>query len=121
MTTEELEQQKDFEEMATYRFFDDYQDFTDDTAIYPEDSGLEYCALGLASEAGEVAGKVKKIIRGDSVDVDTVIKELGDVLWYTARLAAELDVYLSDVARVNVEKLSNRKERGVLKGDGDDR
>jgi NTP pyrophosphatase (non-canonical NTP hydrolase) len=116
------EQKADMKEIAEYQEFDAYQDFTDETAIYPEEKGLEYTALGLASEAGEYAGKVKKIIRdGNEVDVDALAKELGDVMWYVARCAAELDVYLSDVAKTNVDKLKSRKERDVIGGSGDDR
>ncbi len=57
------EQEEDMLELAQYQVFDAYQDFTDETAIYPPEKGLEYTALGLASEAGEFAGKVKKMIR----------------------------------------------------------
>lgn len=115
------EQQEDMDEIAEYTEFDAYQDFTDETAIYPKEQGLEYTALGLASEAGEFAGKVKKMIRDGKHDVDAMAAELGDVLWYVARAAAELDIYLSDVAQINVEKLKSRKERNTIGGSGDDR
>ena len=114
-------QAADMEEILTYSEFDAYQDFTDETAIYPPEKGLEYTALGLASEAGEFAGKVKKAIRDKTYDTEAMIAELGDVLWYVARAAAELDVHLSDVAKDNVEKLKSRMERGKLKGSGDKR
>lgn len=115
------EQASDMLELAQYQVFDAYQDFTDSTAIYPPEKGLEYTALGLASEAGEFAGKVKKMIRDSNYDTEAMIAELGDVLWYVARAAAELDVHLSDVAKDNVEKLKSRIERGKLKGSGDKR
>lgn len=117
----EEDQYEDEDEMAQWYEFDAYQDFTDETAIYPEEKGLEYVALGLASEAGEFAGKVKKMIRDNKYDLDAMVAELGDVLWYVARAAAELDLHLSDIAQENVEKLKSRMERGKLKGSGDDR
>lgn len=117
----EAEQLADMEEIDQYIFFDIYQDFTDSTAIYPPEKGLEYTALGLASEAGEFAGKVKKMIRDKTYDTEAMIAELGDVLWYVARAAAELDVHLSDVAKDNIEKLKSRMERSKLKGSGDKR
>ena len=117
----EAEQLADMEEIDQYIFFDIYQDFTNSTAIYPPEKGLEYTALGLASEAGEFAGKVKKAIRDNTYDADAMAAELGDVLWYLARAAAELDYHLSDIAEMNVEKLKSRKERNVLGGSGDDR
>jgi NTP pyrophosphatase (non-canonical NTP hydrolase) len=116
-----LDQIKDMEEIGQYTNFDQYQDLTDDTAIYPEDKGLEYTALGLASEAGEFAGKVKKAIRDNTYDADAMAAELGDVLWYLARAAAELDYHLSTIAEMNVEKLKSRKERNVISGSGDTR
>lgn len=115
------EQEADMLELAQYQVFDAYQDFTDETAIYPEEKGLEYTALGLASEAGEFAGKVKKWIRDGKKDDDALVAELGDVLWYVAQAAAAMDVHLSDVAKMNVDKLKSRKERNVLGGSGDDR
>lgn len=115
------EQEEDEEEMSQWYEFDAYQDFTDETAIYPPEKGLEYTALGLASEAGEFAGKVKKMIRDNNYDTEAMIAELGDVLWYVARAAAELDVCLSDVAKDNVEKLKSRMERNKISGEGDNR
>ena len=102
--------------------FDDYQKFARSTAIYPPDAGLTYPALGLASEAGEVAGKVKKYIRdGGEFPVSDLKKELGDVLWYVAVLAAEFNIPLSEVARANADKLLDRASRDTLGGSGDNR
>lgn len=85
-----------------------------------------YPALGLAGEAGEVAEKFKKIIRDkhgaiDAEDKDLIIKELGDVLWYIAVIADCIGVVLEDVAAKNYEKLSSRKDRNKIKGNGDNR
>ena len=107
--------------------FSDYQKLIEKTAIYPNrGSNLSYPALGLTGEAGEVADKVKKLIRDhDGILTPTLklemVKELGDVLWYLTALALELNVNLEDVAKSNVKKLTDRKSRGVLKGDGDNR
>lgn len=106
--------------------FTEYQKFTDTTAIYPavgsgEDLALAYVSLGLAGEAGEIANKVKKIVRDGDYDPVALADELGDVLYYAARLAAELGTSLNLVARDNMAKLTSRKERGVLGGNGDNR
>ena len=106
--------------------FDDYQQSASTTAKYPPERGLEYCALGLASEAGEVAGKLKKAIRDEGGVISDerkaqLISELGDVLWYAAMFALELDVPLSRVVEENLAKLSDRSARGVIWGDGDKR
>lgn len=111
--------------------FDDYQKRTAETAIYPgAGSGsyeaLQYVALGLTSEAGEVAGKIKKIYRdkGGEVGLEdkaALYSELGDVLWYAARFADELQASLGEAAQINLEKLFDRKERGVIGGSGDNR
>lgn len=102
----------------------DFQELCTTTAVYPKDVGIEYCALGLVSEVGEVAGKMKKFLRGDftlDVLIDGMYKELGDVLWYVAMLAEELDVPLDDLAEGVLSKLAARKEAGTIKGDGDNR
>mgnify|MGYP002629502421 CR=1 FL=1 len=101
--------------------FNEYQQFAKTTAIYPPEEALTYTALGLASEAGEVAGKIKKYIRDGVKDDDAIIDELGDVLWYLAVLAEELDVDLSIVAQRNTEKLIDRRDRNKLSGSGDKR
>lgn len=122
MTEEQMkEQEEDYAEMDTFNYFDSYQDFTDTVAIYPEAKALEYVALGLASEAGEFAGKVKKWIRDGVFDEDAAKAELGDVLWYVARAASEMNMYLSDVAQYNVDKLTSRQAQGTLQGSGDNR
>lgn len=108
--------------------FDTYQAHTADTAIYPGQGtimGLLYCALGLG-EAGEIQGKIKKILRDHNFEVTeemekAIEKELGDLLWYVARVADELDLSLDHIAASNLAKLADRKERGVLQGNGDDR
>ena len=91
------------------------------TAIYPKEKALEYLALGLTSEAGEVAGKVKKLIRDGKGDKKAIASEIGDVLWYCAMLAKETKVSLNDIMKDNLKKLYSRKERGTLQGSGDNR
>ena len=86
-----------------------------------ESKNLNYMALGLASEAGEVAGKAKKLIRDGEFDRRAALKELGDVLWYVAGCACELGYTLEDVARVNIAKLEDRRQRDAISGEGDDR
>jgi len=78
--------------------------------------------LGLVGEAGEVAEKVKKLLRDDTkVDKDDIIKELGDVAFYLTALANYFDGTLSDVLETNMDKLNSRQARGVLRGSGDNR
>ncbi|HOX29801.1 MAG TPA: nucleoside triphosphate pyrophosphohydrolase family protein [Candidatus Paceibacterota bacterium] len=107
--------------------FNDYQTEARKTAMYPNLGGnFIYPTLGLAGEAGEVAEKIKKVIRDANGVVSEekkgeLSKELGDVLWYVANLAEELSLSLDDIAERNLEKLKSRQERGKLKGDGDNR
>lgn len=116
--------------MSKVVYFHVYQRQTDNTAVYPGKGtggkeAITYCALKLAGEAGEVAEKVGKILyRGDVTSAplqEILAKELGDVLWYVARLCTELNISLTDVASQNLEKLADRAERGVIKGSGDNR
>ena len=108
---------------------DGYQNAARSYAIYPEQRGIEYTVLGLTSEAGEVAGKVKKQIRdgskwtGEQMEDhrQAVIDELGDVLWYAAELAHQLNITLGEVAARNIWKLAGREKRGTLRGSGDKR
>ncbi len=97
----------------------EYQEKCKATAIYPKKDAIAYLSLGLVSEAGEVAGKVKKNIRDGTES--NVAFEIGDVLWYCAMLANELDVNLGKIMEDNLHKLNSRKERGTLAGSGDNR
>ena len=106
--------------------FNQYQAKARETAIYPREYKLIYPALGLAGEAGEVCEKIKKIIRDkggvvNDTDRDEIRKELGDVLWYVAQLASDLEWSLESVGIANLEKLRVRAERGKLQGSGDNR
>jgi len=120
--------------------FDDYQFEAAKTAIFmdgvcqahPDTSdeimdfiALSYTALGLG-EVGEIQGKIKKILRDNACKitdehVNSIAKELGDVLWYVAAMCDTLGIYMDNVAQSNIDKLSSRKERGKLSGSGDDR
>lgn len=103
-----------------------YQNEAMRTAIYPVGQGIEYTTLGLVSEAGEVAGKVKKVIRDnagvfDDGKRDELADEVGDCLWYLAGLARELGYQLEVLAQRNLNKLESRARRGALGGSGDNR
>src|SRR5918994_446335 len=105
---------------------DAYQQAARSTAIYEDRHKVIYPALGLASEAGEVAGKGKKALRGHGgsftpAQIAALRDELGEVLWYVAVLAADLDLSLDAIAQANVPKLASRQERGALGGEGDRR
>jgi NTP pyrophosphatase (non-canonical NTP hydrolase) len=87
---------------------------------------LLHWVLGINGEAGEVAEKLKKIIRDkdstiSEADKQELAKEVGDVLWYLAVFAHQLGVPLQDIAQANLEKLKSRQARGVLGGSGDNR
>ena len=107
----------------------DYQDKAITTAVFPKQHALAYLALGLSGEAAEVANKVKKILRGDhdhdpiaaEEALDAIAYELGDVLWYIAVLASELDSPLAAIAQSNLDKLAARADLGTIMGSGDDR
>lgn len=105
---------------------DEYQQTALSTAIYPHDHEISYLALALCGEAGEVADKVKKVLRDKNgrfyqPDIRSIADELGDVMWYAANLAHVLGYKLSDIARFNNEKINGRLERGTLHGSGDTR
>jgi NTP pyrophosphatase (non-canonical NTP hydrolase) len=97
------------------------------TAIYPhKGKNFIYPTLGLVGESGEVAEKIKKILRDkngivEKEDREEIKKELGDVLWYLAQISTELKIKLDDVAKTNLEKLFSRLKRGKIKGSGDNR
>ncbi|MDK1028157.1 MAG: nucleoside triphosphate pyrophosphohydrolase family protein [Anaerolineae bacterium] len=107
--------------------FNDYQQKSRKTAKYPAiGHPVIYPTLGLANEAGEVAGKIKKVFRDKAGEINDEIRsalkaELGDVLWYLSQVASELDLSLDEVAEYNIDKLYSRLERGTIRGDGDNR
>ncbi len=112
--------ENDNENYTLYGDMDTYQEKAVETAIYDSDHAVTYPLIGLIGEVGEFANKYKKVLRDDA-DFTTkdATAELGDILWYIANLAADLDISLSDVAYHNVRKLKDRQERGVLGGSGD--
>ncbi len=107
--------------------FTDYQQKAKATAKYPViGHGVIYPTLGLTNEAGEVAGKIKKVFRDKegiiSEETRNALKaELGDVLWYLAQVATELNLSLDDIAEYNIAKLLDRQARGKIQGEGDNR
>ena len=105
---------------------DMYQKVAKSTAIYPREQAIIYPTLGLTGEAGEVANKVKKIIRDGTNKnnedlVQEISAEIGDCLWYISVLADDIGCKLSDIANNNLIKLAKRKEKGTIHGSGDNR
>ena len=106
--------------------FNSYQRSATKTAVYPPEHKILYPALGLAGEAGEVANKVKKVMR-DGVEnqpdnwKEQIASEIGDVLWYCAALATDLNMQLGMIASLNEKKLHDRMDRGKINGSGDNR
>jgi NTP pyrophosphatase (non-canonical NTP hydrolase) len=107
--------------------FEEYQKKSRETAIYPQaGNNFIYPTLGLAGESGEVAEKIKKVLRDDNNIVSSekkeeLKKELGDVLWYLTQISTELGLSMEEVAAFNIEKLQSRKQRNILGGSGDNR
>lgn len=107
--------------------FDAYQKKCKKTAVYPNiGKNFTYPTIGLMGESGEVANKVKKLIRDDNGKItperrDEIKAELGDMLWYMAQLSTELGIKFSAVAKYNLEKLIKRQKDNKLHGSGDNR
>ncbi len=107
--------------------FEEYQKESRRTALYPnKDNNFIYPTLGLSGEAGEVAEKIKKVLRDkdgmmDDATREEIKKELGDVLWYVSQIATELGLSLDNIANTNIKKIFSRLDRGVISGDGDNR
>ena len=104
----------------------EYQEGALRTAIYPESRRIIYPTLGLTGEAGEVADKVKKVIRDNNDEFTNERKqqislELGDVMWYAATLAHDLGYSLDEICQMNLDKLASRMQRNKLHGSGDER
>lgn len=107
--------------------FDEYESAAAETAIYPRSHALVYPALGVAGEAGEIAEKVKKMIRDGQFDPYALHREIGDCIWYLSALCHDLseefglNLSLSKAAEVNLEKLADRAKRNAIQGNGDNR
>ncbi len=107
--------------------FNKYQKLAKKTAVYPNiGKNFTYPTIGLMGEAGEVANKVKKLIRDDGSKItkerrEELKAEIGDMLWYIAQLSTELGLKLSDVAKYNIEKLAKRQKENKIHGSGDNR
>lgn len=107
--------------------FEEYQKLSRKTVIYPNaGNNFIYPTLGLVGEAGEVAEKIKKVLRDSGGKIsdekrEELKKELGDVLWYISQISTEINIRLDDVAAGNLEKLNSRFERNRISGDGDNR
>lgn len=104
----------------------DYQKEALSTAVYGSGSKIIYPTLGLAGEAGEVADKVKKVLRDNNGKFDDwrkiqIAAEIGDVLWYIAALSDDLGFTLEDIAKLNIGKLSQRRANNTIHGEGDNR
>ena len=107
--------------------FKDYQTQSRKTAIYPSmGQSYTYSLIGLIGESGEVAEKIKKLIRDKKGKLDDdyrkkIKKEMGDVLWYFSQLATDLGIDLEDLAKINLKKLKSRQARSKIHGSGDNR
>ena len=107
--------------------FEEYQKKSRKTAIYPnKGNNFVYPVLGLVGESGEVAEKIKKVLRDkrgvlEKKEKQKIKKELGDVLWYLSQIATELSLSLDKIASYNIKKLKSRKKRKKLHGSGDNR
>lgn len=123
--------------------FNEYQEKASSLAIYPLTTVVEngkavgasyiYPVMGLCGEAGELANKVKKLIRDKKGKIrdengellseikEEITGEIGGILWYIQQVCTEFDLELNDVAQYNIKQLDSRKERGVLQGSGDNR
>jgi NTP pyrophosphatase (non-canonical NTP hydrolase) len=100
----------------------DYSYWVEDKIVTEGETRLVENTLGLVGEAGEVAEKIKKMLRdSNKVSADEIVKELGDVVFYATALANYFHSDLTEVLQVNMDKLNSRARRGVIKGSGDNR
>lgn len=125
ITPEEILNDIDLTDDAV-KTFEDYEKIAMANEVWPKQYRYMFPALGIAGEAGEVAEKVKKIIRDKDgkfnvTDELEIVKELGDVLWYLTAMAHDLGYTLLEVAEENIQKIKSRRERGKVHGEGDNR
>ncbi len=121
-TFSEYQKEANFLKISLDKFLEEHPDTPEDVKLL---LAVAYDGLGLG-EAGEVQGKIKKIIRdnGGYISAENRIeikKELGDILWYVASMCDGLGISMEDVATGNIEKLKSRRDRGTLHGSGDNR
>ena len=122
----EIVEQLKTSKIMTNMTLNQYQEEALKTAIYPEDKKIIYPTLGLTGEAGEVADKVKKVIRDNNQEFTDEKKrqialEISDVLWYCATLSHDLGYTLGEIGQMNVDKLASRQRRNKIGGSGDER
>lgn len=112
---------------SKFKDFDEYQKMTRKTAVYPhKGKNFIFPAIGLFGESGEIANKIKKVVRDDSNKItnerkEEIAGEVGDMLWYTAQLLTELKINFSDVVNHNLVKISKRVKENKIHGSGDNR
>lgn len=114
---------------------DAYQHWCATTAIFPQNSGIAYCAIKLSGEVGEFNEKIGKLVRDQANGLDNgsliaviteeqrvlLAKELGDICWYVGQLARQLGFSMSDVLDINIQKLNARRINNTISGSGDER
>jgi len=100
----------------------DYSLWVEKKIITKDQERLIENILGLVGETGEVAEKIKKLIRdGNKIANEEILKELGDVLFYTTALANLYGKGLQEVMKLNIKKLDDRQKRNKIQGSGDNR
>lgn len=121
MAVEIIALRTEVERLKSQGVMNDYQDWAWSTQL-PSSTNTEYLGLGLSGETGEVCGILAKLKRdGGPLDRSNLVKELGDVLWFTAGIGKFFGITLAEVAQANFEKIESRKARGMLGGSGDNR
>lgn len=99
----------------------EYQKSAFDFALHSS-RNLQYMLLGLGGEVGELSSLFAKAVRGnESPDRDSIKKELGDCLWFVSGMCSIYGWTLEDIAKMNIDKLDDRRKRNVIHGDGDNR
>ncbi len=104
----------------------EYQQAALQTAVYPQEMKIVYPLIGITGETGEVAEKIKKVIRDNNAvfsddDRREIAKEIGDILWYISSLSSDIGYSLDEIAAMNIDKITSRNERGKIHGEGDNR